>query len=53
VAAERYSWRTIAGRTVDCYRAAGRQEQALLAGRVTVPPLRLQVPDGNLLTGSS
>jgi glycogen(starch) synthase len=53
VLAERYSWSSIAGRTIDCYQAAARQERALRAGQVTLPPQRLQVPDGNLLTGSS
>jgi glycogen(starch) synthase len=53
VLAEQYSWSRIAGRTVDCYQAAARQERALLAGQVAPPPLRLEVPDGNLLTGSS
>jgi glycogen synthase len=53
VLAERYSWDTIAGRTIGCYQAAGRQERALRSGRMALPPQRLVVPDGNLLTGST
>ena len=53
VLAERYSWTTIAERTVACYRRAARQERALLAGGVPLPPLNVEVRDGNLLAGSS
>jgi glycogen synthase len=53
VLAERYSWTTIAERTIACYQRAARQERTLRAGGIPPPPLTLQLRDGNLLAGST
>jgi glycogen(starch) synthase len=54
VLARDYAWSTIAGRTVEAYRRAVREERALQAGLVAraQAPLRMVVRDGNLLAGS-
>jgi glycogen(starch) synthase len=45
-----YAWDQIAARTATVYARADRQERALRAEHV--PPMRLELRDGNLLTGA-
>lgn len=49
-AVREYAWPAIAARTVDCYHRAIRDERALTARLAGEMP-RIEVPEGNLLTG--